>query len=484
MANKKTKPKPKAIAAKARPKNTPAKNVAGGLAKKQAEIQAQKQSATGLVIVGSQWGDEGKGKIVDVLSERVDLVVRYQGGNNAGHTVVVGEKKFKLHTLPSGVVRGKRSLVGAGVVVDPRDLMKELLDLEKGGVKVDEKVLGIDARCQVIMPWHNLLDSIGEARAEGAGRKIGTTGRGIGPAYEDRAGRRGIRFEDFLDEAQMKGKIRKLCEEKISIARALGVSDSEIRFSSESVVQEYAVLSRMFAKYLCDASSEVNSAVSAGKRVLFEGAQGTLLDNDFGTYPFVTSSHPIAGAACTGIGTPASSITRVEAIVKAYTTRVGEGPFPTELLDDTGRHIREKGGEFGTTTGRPRRTGWLDVPLLRYAHSLNGFTGLHVTKLDVLGGLPELQVCVGYEAGGKLSENAPFLQKDLASAKPVYETLEGFENLTRDEWMAVTKKGFEALPQNAKKYVRRLEQLVGVPVISVSVGPDRDAIIELDGFLK
>ncbi|HCL81027.1 MAG TPA: adenylosuccinate synthase [Nitrospiraceae bacterium] len=473
MANKKTKPKPKAIAAKARPKNTPAKNVAGGLAKKQAEIQAQKQSATGLVIVGSQWGDEGKGKIVDVLSERVDLVVRYQGGNNAGHTVVVGEKKFKLHTLPSGVVRGKRSLVGAGVVVDPRDLMKELLDLEKGGVKVDEKVLGIDARCQVIMPWHNLLDSIGEARAEGAGRKIGTTGRGIGPAYEDRAGRRGIRFEDFLDEAQMKGKIRKLCEEKISIARALGVSDSEIRFSSESVVQEYAVLSRMFAKYLCDASSEVNSAVSAGKRVLFEGAQGTLLDNDFGTYPFVTSSHPIAGAACTGIGTPASSITRVEAIVKAYTTRVGEGPFPTELKDSLGEALRQKGGEFGATTGRPRRCGWLDILILKHAIRINGLTGLAITKLDILDGFDKLKICVGYKYKGKRYTEFPKEIDVLNNCTPVYETVEGWKEST------LGIKDFNRLPANAKKYIRTIEKMLDIKVHIISTGQKRDEIIVL-----
>ena len=484
MAKKKTKSKTKTATGKKQA--TPTAKI---IAKKPIQIQPHKPAGKGLgiVIVGSQWGDEGKGKIVDVLSERVDLVVRYQGGNNAGHTVVVGERKFKLHTLPSGVVRGKRSLVGAGVVVDLRDLMRELMELEKTGVSVDEKVLGIDARCQLIMPWHNLLDASSEGRAEN-GNKIGTTMRGIGPAYEDRAGRRGIRFEDLLSEEELKQKIRRLAVEKILVAKALGASDADIRFTPESVAQEYSVLSRMFAKYLCDVSSEVNDALASGKRVLFEGAQGTLLDNDFGTYPFVTSSHPIAGGVCSGVGAAASSINRVEAIVKAYTTRVGEGPFPTELTEDTGKRIREKGGEFGTTTGRPRRTGWLDVPLLRYANSLNGFTSLHITKLDVLGGMPELKICTGYDVNGKKAEKAPVLQKELSVAKPVYETMPGFENKSREEWMAVAKegnkKGLDALPANAKKYVEKVQELLGVPVISVSVGPDRQAIIELKGFLK
>jgi len=432
-----------------------------------------KGSGEATVIVGAQWGDEGKGKIIDALVPKFDLVVRYQGGNNAGHTVVVGTEKFKMHLLPSGVVRKKRNLIGAGVVVDPRVLKQEIDSLAQKGVRIDEKILGIDFRAHVIFPWHNALDAARDAK-----KGIGTTGRGIGPAYEDRAARSGTRFEEFVDAKVLEKRVKEGWEAK---AKAVKMLEGPAIPAAEETIKEYAALSHFLAPFACDASLEINNALEKGRRVLFEGAQGTFLDNDFGTYPYVTSSHPIAGGACTGAGVGPKSITSVEGVAKAYTTRVGSGPFPTELSDGIGSAIREKGAEYGTTTGRPRRVGWLDIPMLRYADYLNGFTGIHLTKLDVLGGLDVLKICTQYEINGKRTNYFPVKADEITGAKPVYVQLQGFPGLPPVEWRKIAKegekKGFAALPNEAKVYVEKVGQLVGVPILSVSVGPERSEII-------
>ncbi len=428
------------------------------------------------VIVGAQFGDEGKGKIIDALVPGYDLVVRYQGGNNAGHTVVVGNDEYKMHLLPSGVVRRKRCIIAAGVVLDPRVLKEEIDGLAERGLKVDEKILGIDFRTQIIFPWHNALDA---AREAGVG-KIGTTGRGIGPAYEDRAARTGIRFEDFGDGKRLVEKITRVYGRK-RLGRVFPDSPQPLVPPVEEIIKEYAGLSVSLRKFACDACLEINSALAAGKKVLFEGAQGTLLDNDFGTYPFVTSSHPIAGGACTGAGVSPLAIKRVEGVAKAYVTRVGCGPFPTELNDSIGERVRKKGAEYGTTTGRPRRVGWMDVPMLRYAHALNGFSGIHLMKLDVLGGLEELEICVAHEVNGKRAGVFPARARDLEKARPVYAKAKGFKDLSREEWKKTAvkgrKKGFSVLPREARAYVKKIQELAGVPVLSVSVGPERSEII-------
>ncbi|MFH0973266.1 MAG: adenylosuccinate synthase [Candidatus Micrarchaeota archaeon] len=441
----------------------------------------------GLAVIGAQWGDEGKGKIVHTLAEQSDLVVRFQGGHNAGHTVVTNGKKFKLHLVPSGVIAGKRSLIGAGVVIDPRALKREINELAAGGIRINQRILGIDYRASVIMPWHPALDearehrqsSFATAMASGtsktSGSSIGTTKRGIGPAYEDRAARIGLVFADLIDAAVLKEKVFALHRYKQRFLHSLHCGLAE---SPERVYAEYAALGREFALFACDAASEASGAVSGGARVLFEGAQGTFLDVSFGTYPFVTSSNTIAGGACVGAGVPPRAITRVEGVAKAYTTRVGNGPFPTELFDAIGKHLQEKGAEFGTSTGRRRRCGWLDATMLRRAHQLNGFDGIHLTKLDVLDGLRELKIAVAHEVGGKRLREFPIGVRDAQRAKPIYEKMKGF---SRVDWRRVVeegrKKGFDALPSEARAYVSRIESLVGVPIMSVSVGAGRDDII-------
>ncbi|MEM0475367.1 MAG: adenylosuccinate synthase [Candidatus Norongarragalinales archaeon] len=445
-----------------------------------------KSDGFGLTVVGAQWGDEGKGKIVHTLAEQSDLVVRFQGGHNAGHTVVWSGKKFKMHLLPSGVVAGKRSLIAAGVVVDPRALKREVCELRAQGVVVNPKTLGIDLRAAVIMPWHAALDEAREARGAVFGAAIanakrstqgviGTTKRGIGPAYEDRAARFGLVFADLLDANALKEKVFALHHYKQRLLHSMHCGLAE---SPQKIYTEYATLGREFAAFACDAASEAASAVRNGKRVLFEGAQGTFLDVAFGTYPFVTSSSTIAGGACVGAGVPPSAITRVEGVAKAYTTRVGNGPFPTELFDDVGAHLQRKGVEFGTSTGRSRRCGWLDATMLRRANALNGFDGLHLTKLDVLDGLKEIKIAVALEVGGRTLKEFPILARDAQRAKPVYETLRGFK---RVNWKRVVrdgrKKGFDALPPAALAFVRRIEALVGVPILSVSVGERREDIV-------
>ncbi|MFA6048626.1 MAG: adenylosuccinate synthase [Candidatus Micrarchaeia archaeon] len=450
--------------------------------------RSAKKSGLGLVVLGAQFGDEGKGKIVDTLTEKAGVVVRYQGGNNAGHTVVVGGKEFRLHTIPSGILHGKKSLIGNGVVVDPRALCAEMAELEKNGVPVRRGVFGIDPRVHIVMPWHILSDVASEtAIAKANGRKIGTTGKGIGPTYEDKAARIGIRFEDLLDETSLREKIHSVFKrKKDALIHVFGVEWQEFVLDEQKIFSDYLALGKKLAPYKADVSLEVNSALDAGKNVLFEGAQGTFLDNDLGTYPFVTSSHPVAGGACTGTGTSPLRISRIEGVVKAYTTRVGGGPFPTELSGELAERIREQGHEYGTTTGRPRRVGWFDAPMLRRAQMYNGFTGMHLTKIDVLEGVDPLKIAVSYSCAGGKSELFPIEQKDVLQCKPVYIEMDGFDRMPIEEWREVAKKsakkGLDALPENAKKYALKLEKLVGVPLLSVNVGPDRRDIIKLKGF--
>ena len=426
------------------------------------------------IILGGQWGDEGKGKVIDYLAGKAELVVRFQGGSNAGHTVVHDGKTYKFHLLPSGVVQKKRSLIGAGVVLDPRVLIQEINEF--GGLSEGE--LGIDFRTPIIMPWHGLLDIAREGLKK---EKIGTTGRGIGPAYEERAKRDGIRFCDLIDEKKLKaklGEIYPLRKKNLELVYSVEVPEEQ------SIFLQYANIGRELAKYATDVSLEVNEAHGKGKNVLLEGAQGILLDLSFGTYPFVTSSQTIAGGACVGIGLSPKKIDEIEGVVKAYTTRVGGGPFPTELLgeeEELGSRIRDKGNEYGTTTGRKRRIGWLDLPLLRYAHRLNGFTGFHYTKLDVLGGVEKLKIAVAHEHAGKKFETPSSEFEYLGEWKPVYKTLPGFEELSREEWREVVseskEKGLKALPKNAFEYIKFVEGELKISTKTVSLGPAREETI-------
>lgn len=416
------------------------------------------------VVVGAQYGDEGKGKIVDLLAEKADLVVRFNGGNNAGHTVVVKGRKYKFHLMPSGAVQGKRCLIAAGIALDPRVLKKEMEQLEG---RAD---LAIDPRAQIIMPWHNALDAAKE-KAKGKA-KIGTTGRGIGPCYADRASRSGIRFCELVERERFRQRLGASFKEKEEMLRKVfGEGTGQ---SLEEIEAEYSGLGELFSAKLADVSLETSRALDEGKNVLFEGAQGTFLDNDFGTYPYVTSSHPTAGAIFTGTGIGVRKIDRVIGIVKAYTTRVGEGPFVTELGGELGDRIRDKGQEYGTTTGRPRRVGWLDLPLLKTAARLNGLTEIALTKLDVLGGLEKVSVCTVYECnGGKLGE-MPADVWELEKCTPVYEEMPGFE-------VSGSERGYEELSGMARAYVGFVEKELGIPVTFVSVGPGREETVLRQG---
>lgn len=415
----------------------------------------------GSVIIGSQFGDEGKGKVTDFYSDKADLVVRYQGGNNAGHTVVVGNETLKFHLLPSGVVQGKRILIGAGVVLDPRVLREEVQEL--GGKKID---LGIDPRTHIIMPWHNLLDEGREGSR--SKNKIGTTKRGIGPCYADKAERLGIRFEDLVDSQRLRERISEVFPVKKAILEK--VYGIKAPFSEKEVLEEYSGLGDEFRQYLTDVSLEVCDGIDNGRNVLFEGAQGTFLDNDFGTYPYVTSSHPISGGVAAGVGMPFAKINRIIGIVKAYTTRVGFGPFPTELTDKIGERLTEQGNEFGTTTGRKRRVGWLDLPMLRTSMRLNGFTELALTKLDVLAGLDKVLVCTAYDINGKKIKYFPYSNKGLEKAKPDYKEFAGFAVTGRE-------KKYADLDANSRKYLEYIEMEMGAPIKLVSVGPGREETI-------
>lgn len=424
-----------------------------------------------VVIVGSQWGDEGKGKITDMISKKTDVVVRYQGGNNAGHTVVVEEGEFKLHLIPSGILYEDTTCVIAnGVVIDPAVLLEEIESLLDRGVGVND--FHISSNAHVIMPYHRQLDQLEEAR-KGNG-KIGTTGRGIGPVYMDKIGRFGIKMGDLLNEEVLREKLEAVLELKNSILTEVYDADS---FDIDELVAEYLEYGEQLEEYITDTSYLVNQAIKQGDNVLFEGAQGTLLDIDHGTYPYVTSSNPTAGGACTGVGVGPTKIDSVLGIVKAYTTRVGAGPFPTELTGEMGEIIRKQGQEFGTTTGRPRRCGWLDATIVRYAARVNGLTSLAVTKLDVLDGLEKIKVCTGYKYKGEVLEEFPTDQKVLAECEPIYEEFDGW-----DEDTSQIRK-YDNLPENAKTYLNRLSELVGVKVSILSIGPKREETIIIDEFV-
>lgn len=418
-----------------------------------------------VVIIGAQWGDEGKGKITDFLAEKADMVVRYQGGNNAGHTVVSAGEEFKLHLIPSGILYSdKTCVIGNGVVVDPAVLLEELSYLKERGVKTG--TLLISGNAQVIMPYHRLLDGLEEdARAE---NKIGTTKRGIGPCYMDKSARIGIRISDLLDPEEFALKLKSNILAKNNLLTKV-YNAAPLEF--QPIYEEYVRYGEQLRSYVTDSSLVIDQTIKAGEKVLFEGAQGTLLDLDHGTYPYVTSSHPIAGGACVGAGVGPTQINRVVGVAKAYTTRVGEGPFPTELLDKTGEDIRGKGHEFGTTTGRPRRCGWFDAVIARYAVRISGISDLALTKLDVLTGLDKLKICVGYRADGEVLYEFPQSQKTFKQCQPIYEELPGWhEDITN-------VRRFEDLPENARNYIRRLEELIDVPATLVAVGPEREQTI-------
>lgn len=426
-----------------------------------------------LVVIGSQWGDEGKGKIVDFLAQEADMVVRFQGGPNAGHSVKVGEELFALHHIPSGILRpGKPAVIGNGVVIDPGVLIDELDSLASRGV--DVRGLRISDRAHVIMPYHRMLDGAEEKLRRGD--KVGTTGRGIGPAYSDKVARLGIRMGDLVNEKALGEKLDFLVPLKQRILDAYGQGG---RLDLAKIRREYSVHGRKLRRYVTDTGVLVQDGLDSGRRVLFEGAQGTLLDIDHGTYPFVTSSTTVAGNASSGSGSSPLALDDVFGVVKAYTTRVGEGPFPTELRNDTGRTIAHKGGEFGTTTGRPRRCGWLDLVVVNYSSSLNGFTGLALTKIDVLSGFRELKVCTGYSRGGKNVPRFPSELATLGKCRPVYVTLKGWDEIDEKQMGVILRKGFSELPDRMKDYVRFVERRTGVPVVLLGLGRRRNEILDL-----
>jgi len=419
-----------------------------------------------IVIVGTQWGDEGKGKIVDLLAEYADVVVRFQGGNNAGHTMVVEGEQFISHLVPSGILQKKTCLIGNGVVVDPSVLVEELDKLKNKGIDTGPNLLKISEKAHVIMPYHKQID-LAREKMKGD-QKIGTTGRGIGPCYEDKASRRGIRFVELIDAEVFKETVHAVLEEKNFYLKHYLSAEP---LDPEPIVQQYRGYAERLAPHVVNISIVMNQAVKAGKQILFEGAQGTHLDIDHGTYPFVTSSNTVSGNACCGAGIGPKEITGVIGIVKAYTTRVGRGPFPTELFDEIGDTIQKKGAEFGATTGRKRRCGWLDTVLLQNAVRLNGLTGLVITKLDVLDGLESLKICTGYEYNGEILYDFPANLKILGACKPVFETLPGWP-----EDISGLRK-LEDLPKNARRYLDRIEELLETSIDIVSVGPGREETI-------
>ena len=426
-----------------------------------------------VVGVGVQWGDEGKGKVVDILAEHADIVVRYQGGSNAGHTLVVGDEKTVLHQVPSGVLHpGKVCVIGNGVVVDPAALIEEIDALRARGYLEDESLLKISDRAHLIMPYHRAIDQARE-RLRGEGR-IGTTGRGIGPTYEDKMARIGLRFAELVDAHLFAEALRSTIEEKNTYLRTI-LGEQALDYAS--IVDQYAALRERLAPHVIDASLYLDRALAAGRRVLFEGAQGTMLDVDHGTYPYVTSSNTVSAAACTGGGIAPNRITCVVGITKAYTTRVGGGPFPTELLDDLGQKLQHDGEEFGATTGRPRRCGWFDAVVARHAVRLNGLNGLAVTKLDVLTGFKTLRVCVGYELEGRRIEEVPASLAVCNAVRPIYEEFPGW-----DEPLAKAR-ALDDLPNAAQRYLTALEELTATPIFMVSVGARRqDTIILRNAF--
>lgn len=421
------------------------------------------------VIVGTQWGDEGKGKIIDIMAAKADLVVRSSGGNNAGHTVVHGDEVYKLHLLPSGILYPETiCLIGSGVVVDPAVLLEEIADMRRRGITCEN--LRIDARADIIMPWHKELDRLQEEfKARQTGVNVGTTGRGIGPCYTDKDERIGIRMYDLIHPECLKKLVKNTGELKnLIIEKVYGGKPMDL----DVIYEEYKTYGEALAKFVADGSVIAFETYKAGKNVLFEGAQATLLDIDFGTYPFVTSSHPIAGGACVGTGVGPKMIDEVIGVGKSYTTRVGNGPFPTELNDELGELIRNRGGEFGTTTGRPRRTGWFDAVIMRHAVRVNGLTAIAINKFDTLSGIGNLKVCTAYrKSDGTILKDFPVTLEELADCSPVYEEIEGYDG---DLSQCRT---YDDLPEKCKAYVSRLEELCGCPITILGVGPGRDQVI-------
>ncbi|MCH7770866.1 MAG: adenylosuccinate synthase [Bacteroidetes bacterium] len=412
------------------------------------------------VLVGCQWGDEGKGKIVDILSENYDIVTRYQGGANAGHTVEIGDNQYILHLIPSGILRNNvKCVIGNGVVVDPNALLEEIKLLKQNGINVEGRLF-ISHNAHLIMPYHKLLDSISESSK----KKIGTTGRGIGPCYMDKYARKGIRIVDLLNKEILERKIRDNLEEKNTLLKKVYEHDG---LDVDKIINEYIQFDKAIDKYITDVPLMLNNAIRDGKSILLEGAQGALLDVDHGTYPYVTSSSPTSGGACTGSGIPPNKITSVFGIVKAYTTRVGNGPFPTELANDEGENLRKEGAEYGATTGRPRRCGWFDAFLVSYSAMINGIDSVAITKLDVLGTFKTIKVCVGYKLNGKSLNSFPTDVEQLNNITPVYETLDG--------WMEdISKcKSYDELPQKTKDYLEFISDHANIKIEIISVGPKR-----------
>ena len=425
-----------------------------------------------VIVVGSQWGDEGKGKIVDWLSERADVVVRYQGGHNAGHTLVIDGTSYKLALLPSGVVRGKLSVIGNGVVVDPHHFVAEVAKLAAQGVTVTPELLRIADNAPLILSVHRELDGLREDAAS-QGTKIGTTRRGIGPAYEDKVGRRAIRVCDLAEPETLMPKIERLLAHHNLLRRGMGLSD----IAAQTIFDELTEVAGQMLPYIDQVWRLLDEKRRAGARILFEGAQGALLDNDHGTYPFVTSSNTVAGQAAAGSGLGPTAIGYVLGITKAYTTRVGEGPFPCELNDEIGAHLSSVGREVGVNTGRPRRCGWFDAVLVKQTVRTSGITGIALTKLDVLDGLKEIMVCVGYELNGQKIDYLPASMGAQAAIRPIYETLDGWSESTRGA------RSWSELPAQAVKYVRYIEELIGAPVAMLSTSPERmDTILVQDPF--
>ena len=426
-----------------------------------------------VVVVGAQWGDEGKGKIVDWLSERADIIARFQGGHNAGHTLVIDSKVYKLHALPSGVVRGgKLSVIGNGVVLDPWHLLDEIKTIEAQGISINPENLMIAENTPLILPLHGELDRLREEAAS-KGTKIGTTGRGIGPAYEDKVGRRAIRVADLADIVTLEARIDRALQHHNPLRKGLGYDEID----RNKLLSDLKEIAPKILPYAAPVWKVLNEKRKSGKRILFEGAQGALLDIDFGTYPFVTSSNVISGQAATGVGLGPTAIDYVLGIVKAYTTRVGEGPFPSELEDDDGQRLGERGHEFGTTTGRKRRCGWFDAALLRQTCATSGITGICLTKLDVLDGFETLKICVAYELDGVRLDYLPTAAEEQSRCVPIYENMPGWSESTEGA------RSWNDLPAAAIKYVRRVEELIDCPVALVSTSPEReDTILVTDPF--
>ncbi len=421
----------------------------------------------GTIVLGTQFGDEGKGKITDYCAETANIIARFQGGNNAGHTVKIGDEVYKFHLLPSGVLRPEKlAVIGNGLVVDPTVLLKEISELRERGFTVDN--LRISDRAHVIMPYHKIIDGL-EEQAKGK-MAAGTTMKGIGPCYTDKVARWGIRIVDLIDEQVLKEKLDAIVPMKQKIINAFGGSE---QLDAEAIWNEYMGYGREIRDSVVDASVMINSALDSGEEVLFEGAQGTHLCIDFGIYPYGTSSNCISGAALTGTGIGPSKISKIVGIIKAYVSRVGTGPFPTELEDEIGERMREKGGEFGTTTGRPRRCGWLDMVMVRHSARINALTSLAVTKIDVLGGLEKIKVCTAYDHNGKILREFPASMKVLSEVKPRYQEFDGWDDHTNGEWTEIASQGYDVLPEQMKTYLNFIEHELNVPIEIVSVGPAR-----------